>query len=93
MYNSLTTKFKKIANSKPSDIVFKGFEITYRYVKNLVLHPESFVQHVNDTDSKIFADFRFEPVTLKKGSVQADYWENKKIYFVKKTAGVVKGVY
>jgi len=93
LYNSIIKKFKATQNSKPSDMVFKGFEITYRYVKTLSQFPENFMDHLNDSRNKVFADLRFEPVlTLKDGEIP-DYWENKKLYFVKKTDGLVKAVY
>ena len=75
-------------------MVFKGFEITYRYIKTLYEHPEDFLQYVNDPRYKMFADFNFEPVPAPEtGQLGVDYWENKKIYFVKKTDGAIKGVY
>jgi len=93
VYNSVTAKFKKIANSRPSDMVFKGFEITYRYVKTLYEHPHDFLQYMNDVHYKLFADFNFQPIRSRSEESLMDYWENKKIYFVKKTDGAIKGVY
>jgi ABC-type branched-subunit amino acid transport system substrate-binding protein len=93
LYNAFVKKYKTTQNSKPSDMVFRGFEITYRYVKTLAQNPDSFIEHVNDSRNKVFADFRFEPVHILKDGETPDYWENKKLYFVKKTDGLVKGVY
>lgn len=93
VFTSLSKKFKKIANSKPSDMVFKGFEITYRYLKTYYYHPADFMQYINDSSRRIFADFKFEPIQSKDTSATINYWENKKIYFVKKTDGAIKGVY
>ncbi len=95
VYKSLTKKFNKIANSKPSDMVFKGFEITYRYIKTLYEHPVDFWQYLNNPKYKIFADYKFEPVTPKETNADSliNYWENSKIYFIKKTDGAIKGVY
>lgn len=92
-YRSIAKKFKTLANSNPSDMVYKGFEITYRYIKTLYRHPNDFLDHINDTNAKVFADFKFEPVTTENGSNEPDYWENSKIYFIKKTDGEIKGVY
>ena len=82
-----------MANSKPSDMAFKGFEITYRYLKTYYTHPSDFMKYINDSSDKIFADFNFEAVQSKDSSATINYWENKKIYFVKKTDGAIKGVY
>jgi hypothetical protein len=93
LYASISRKFKKIANSRPSDMVYKGFELTYRYVKTLAKYPDTFMQHLNDPACKVFADFDFEEVKARSNSDNPDYWENKKLYFIKKTDGAVKGVY
>jgi hypothetical protein len=93
LYNSILRKFKATQNSKPSDMVFKGFEITYRYIKTLSQFPNSFMGHLNDSRNKVFADLRFEPVYALNDSEIPDYWENTKLYFVKKTDGLVKGIY
>lgn len=93
VFSSITKKFKKVANSRPSDMVFKGFEITYRYVKTLYEHPHDFLSHVNDSKYKMFNNFNFQPVSSKENPLQVDYLENKKIYFIKKTDGLIKGVY
>jgi len=74
-------------------MVFKGFEITYRYVKTLYEHPIDFLQYMNDAQYKLFADFNFQPISSRNEASLMDYWENKKIYFVKKTDGAIKGVY
>lgn len=92
LYSNLSKKFTKIANSRPSDMFFKGFEITYRYVKTLAKHPENFLEHINDADNKVFADFNFQQVYTYSDD-SPNYLENKKLYFVKKTDGAVKGVY
>jgi hypothetical protein len=93
VYNSVSNKFKSIANSRPSDMVFRGFELTYRLVKTMARHPEDFSAHLNDSDSRVFTDFKFEPVQSKKTADSPDYYENKRVYFVKKTDGLIKGVY
>jgi hypothetical protein len=94
VFRSINQKFKATTNSRPSDMVFKGFELTYRMAKTLVSHPGAFIDHMNDADAKLFTAFKFEPVHLKPNSaVKADYYENKKVYFIKKTDGVLKGVF
>jgi hypothetical protein len=93
VFSSISKKFKALANSRASDMVFKGFEITYRYIKTMAEHPDDFMQFVNDPKYRIFAEFNFQPVISKENDLQTDYYENKKIYFVKKTDGQVRGVY
>jgi hypothetical protein len=93
-YTSITKKFTAHANSKPSDMVFKGFEITYRYIKTLYENPQTFWENMNNPKYKLFADFNIEVVAAKANENSLiKYWENNKIYFVKKTDGAIKGVY
>ena len=91
VYNSIAAKFKKLASSRPSDMVYKGFEVTYRFIKTLAEEPGDFMKHINDRDYRLFAEFDFQPVYMRK-SDEPDYVENKKVYFIKKTDGVVKTI-
>ncbi|TAD93368.1 MAG: hypothetical protein EAY75_01105 [Bacteroidetes bacterium] len=94
VFRSVSEKFKDIAKSRPSDMVFRGFELSYRFTKTMAAHPDAFNGHLNDGDARVFTDFKFEPVQSKASAgVSTDYYENKRVYFVKKTDGLIKGVY
>ena len=80
MLNSVYLKKYKI---KPGDMVFKGFEITYMFTKLLTKYPDDFINHINDKSFKIFCDYNFRPVLLKKENTKPDYFENKHLYFIK----------
>ena len=90
LYNTLNTEYKKIANSRPSDMFFRGYELTYRYVKNLASNREKFSNKINEKDFKVFADFNFEAVS--NGENKIDFYENDKVYFILKADGVLKGI-
>ena len=72
-------KFK----GKPSEMVFKGFESTHLFIKMLTAFPNDLLSHLNDTAYKVFSDFNFRPVFLKKENKVPDYFENKQLYFIK----------
>lgn len=78
----IDTYFKKF-KIKPSDMAFKGFESVYQYTKLLALSPENFMNNINDKSVKVFCDYNFKPVVLKKDKIIPDYFENKHLYFVK----------
>ncbi len=78
----IDTYFKKF-KIKPSDMAFKGFESVYQYAKLLALSPENFMNNINDKSVKVFCDYNFKPVVLKKDKVIPDYFENKHLYFIK----------
>lgn len=95
-YNAMALYYNKNLNSRPSDMALKGYELTYRYIKTLTRYPEpaDFARHVNDGAFKVFCDFNFQPVRNPASpGATVEYYENKKLYFVRKLDGNVKGIY
>ena len=90
LYNAINASYKKISKSKPSDLVFRGYELTYRYVKNLAENKDKFAERINKKDFKVFADFTFEPV--KSTEKDIDFYENENVYFILKLDGALKSV-
>ena len=84
MINSAYTKKYK---GKPTDMVFKGFECTYLFTKLITKYPEDVMNHLNDKGSKVFSDYNFKPVMIKKDASVPDYFENKHVYFVRMMNG------
>ncbi len=91
VYSAVQTRFKKMTNGRPGDMVFKGYEIAYRYIKTLS-QSSSFMSNINNAQYKIFNSFDVQPVFNKAGNTTPDYYENKKIYFIKKTNGAITNV-
>jgi len=85
-------RYKDKYYSRPSDMVFKGFEATYHFTKLLSKHSQSFLNNLADKDFTLFNEFKLEPVKIRKTSVGPDYYENKKLYFIKKQQGTVKSI-
>ncbi len=92
LVTSLANKFKARSRSRASDMVYRGYEITLRYISNLLSHIDQIVD-LSDIDGKVFSDFDIQPIKLRPQNDQPDYYENRKIYFIKKVDGIVKGVY
>ncbi len=91
--SSLVNKrYKEKYYSRPSDMVFKGYEITYHFTKLLQKYKDSLVNYLSDTSSALFNKFQLEPVRLRKTITKPDFIENKKLYFIKKQAGTVKSI-
>lgn len=86
-----TKRFKELTNARPGDMGFRGYEITLRYLKTYMAYPAEFIKHINDRQFRMFNDFEFKPVSLRDNG-QIDYRENKKVYLIKKTDGVIKTV-
>jgi hypothetical protein len=77
--------FKKVYKARPSDMAFKGFELTYYFIKLMFDKGVYFNAGVNDPSKKVFTSFNYQPVYLKEGETQPDYFENKNIYIIQKS--------
>jgi hypothetical protein len=84
--------FKTTFYSRPSDMVFRGFETLYHFAHLLTIHGKNLGSSLSDKKYMLFGEFDIQPV-INKTTMTHDYYENKKLYFVKKVDGVVKTVY
>jgi len=98
-YNTKTDKVSQeiisIFNTKlyarPSDMVFRGYEVMWKYSKLLLQYKADLASNLYNKSNKVFTDFDIQPV-LNKQTNSPDYFENKKLYFIRWQDGVVKGV-
>jgi hypothetical protein len=91
--SSLVNKrYKEKYYSRPSDMVFKGFEMTYHFTKLLSKHKNNLVNNLSDRSFTLFNQFALEPIRLKSTSIKPDFLENRKLYFIKKQAGSLKSI-
>jgi hypothetical protein len=88
----IVTVFNKIMSARPSDMVFRGYETTLRFTKILLQYGTDFASNLSNKQNKIFTDFDIQPV-LNKQTMDLDYFENKKLYFLKWQDGVIKAIY
>jgi hypothetical protein len=84
-------KYKALTNSLPGDMAYRGYELSVRYVKTHSVYGKKFIEHINDYRFKQFNEFNFQPVSVRENG-QTDYLENQKVYFVKKTDGIIQTV-
>ncbi|MHA4845522.1 ABC transporter substrate-binding protein [Flavitalea antarctica] len=90
---NLNRKYSKDYYVRPGEMVFRGFETTYQFSHMLVDTLEAPIQQKLVTDKyKVFYDFNIQPV-INKQTGKTDYYENKKLFFVKKIDGQIKAVY
>jgi len=98
-YNAKTDKISTEINNhfntkmyaRPSDMVFRGYEVMWKYSKLLALYKTDLSSNLNNKSNKVFTDFDIQPV-LNKQTMTMEYFENKKLYFIKWQDGVIKGV-
>jgi hypothetical protein len=84
--------FKTRFYSRPSDMVFRGYETTHRFAKLLRQYGKNLSGSIGEKKYKVFNDFDIQPVFLNRQNMTLDYFENKKLYFIRKLDGVVSVV-
>ncbi len=90
---SIGKHFKDNLYSRPSDMVFRGFETMYRFGKLLEEQGPNISSSLGEKKFKVFTDFDIQPVLLDNQKQQLDYFENKKLYIIKKLNGAVQTVF
>ena len=84
--------FNKIMFARPSDMVFRGYEVMFRYGRLLLQYGRDIASNLANKQTRVFTDFDIQPV-LSKPNMTLDYFENRKLYFLKWQDGVLKGVF
>lgn len=75
---------------RPSDMVFKGYEMMYRLTKLYSQQQSNFINSLNNKTFTVFNEFDIQPEKNNKQNQLPDYLENKKLYFIRKLDGVNK---
>lgn len=76
--------------SRPSDMVYWGYESTWRFTKLLLEYGPELYAHLAVNKFSLFTDYNVQPV-LNKQTNTLDYFENKKVYLVTRINGEVTG--
>lgn len=84
--------YRKRTFSRPTDVAFKGYELTWTFVHLLDKYDSTLMEHLDDKSFNILTEYDFKPIQWSKGSATPDYFENKRVYMVKKLNGVVTRV-
>ena len=87
----ITNYFNTKMFARPSDMVFRGYETTWKYARLLLQYGKDISSNLGNKQHKVFTDFDIQPI-LNKQSMALDYFENKRLYFLKWQDGVVRGV-
>ena len=90
---SIINHFNNNMFARPSDMVMRGYEAAWRFGKMLVKYGADINSNITRREFNVFRDFDIQPVMLNAENLTLDYFENKKLYFLKVQNGVVKAVY
>jgi hypothetical protein len=89
----LLQNYKAKFYSRPSDMVFRGYETVFHFSKLLLEYGKNLSGSIGEKKYKLFNDFDIEPVFLNRQTLALDYFENKKLYFIRKMDGNMTTVY
>lgn len=97
---SIQQFYKNRFYSRPSDMVYRGYETVMHFGQLLVAQRGHLDGSIGIRKFKVFDDFDIEPVFTNNAHAATpaqaptlQYLENKKVYFVKKVNGSVVAVY
>jgi len=78
--------------TRPSDMVYKGYEAMYHFTHLLLDYKYDFINHLSENKYVIANNFDIRPIMLQDSSFVPAYMENQNLYFVKKINGLVVSV-
>ena len=88
---SITDYFNTKMYARPSDMVMRGYETVWRFGKLLMQYKSDIASNLTRKEYNIFRELDIQPV-LNKQSMTLDYFENKKLYFLKWQDGIIKSI-
>lgn len=83
---NIEEEFRDKYFSRPTDMVFRGYETLLRFGRLLQQHGSNIASVIGEKKFKVFTDFDIQPV-LDPKTTTLEYFENRKIYFISKAAG------
>ena len=87
-FNNFTKTFTDATYGRPSDVAYKGYELTRYFVNLLFRYDDRLMQHLNERTYRSFTEYDFRPV-LNTKTGKPDYFENKRIYMLKRSNNIV----
>lgn len=86
---NITSFFNNEMYARPSDMVFRGYEATWKFAKLLLQYGKDISSNLTSKQYQVFTAYDIQPV-INRSTTSLDYFENKKLYFLKWQDGLVK---
>ncbi|HEX7847234.1 MAG TPA: amino acid ABC transporter substrate-binding protein [Chitinophagaceae bacterium] len=87
--SSISNHFNTKMFARPSDMVMRGYEAIWRFGKLLLKYPTDLNSSITRKEFNVFREFDIQPVMTNSQTMTLDYFENKKLYFVRWVKGSV----
>ncbi|NLR63965.1 amino acid ABC transporter substrate-binding protein [Chitinophaga varians] len=79
----LSDYFRRTYRARPSDMAYKGFDLTYYFVR--LLHNNGvYFNSAVESSPAVITRFNFQPVYVRDGEQTPSYFENKNIFIIQK---------
>jgi ABC-type branched-subunit amino acid transport system substrate-binding protein len=82
-------QFKNTIGIKSTITAYKAYELTFYFINLMLKYGQITMFNLDDPQFKLMTDFDFRPVKFNAKEVKPDYFENKKIYFLRRQNGIV----
>jgi ABC-type branched-subunit amino acid transport system substrate-binding protein len=86
-------EYRKRTYSRPTDMAFKGYELTWYFSGLLNKYGRDLIKHLDDNAFNLLTDYDFRPIIWNKETGLPDYYENKRVYMVRRYMGLSSVVY
>jgi hypothetical protein len=87
-YTNFTKTFTDLTYGRPSDLAYKGFELSWHFINLLLKYDDELMQHLNERNFRAFNEYDFKPI-FNKTSGRPNYFENKRVYILKRSSGLI----
>ena len=87
-WTNFTKTFTDFTYGRPSDLAYRGYELSWHFIGLLLKHGDEVMQNLNDHSFRSFTEFNFRP-NFNATSGKPDYYENKRIYILKRSSGLI----
>lgn len=91
--NDFEEAYRKKTFSRPSDIAYRGYELTWYFCKLVETYGSTMPVHLNSHEYYLMTDFDFRPIFWSRNATKPDYYENKRIYLIKRLNGIQNRLY
>ena len=88
---SITDHFNTDLYSRPGELVFRSYDATWHFTKLLLKYKNDLASDLTSKEFNLIHDLDIQPV-LNKKTMTLDYFENKKLFFVKWIDGIIRKV-
>jgi len=89
--NDIINHFNNTMYARPSDMVFRGYEVTWKFSRLLFQYGKDLSSNLANSKYNVFIDYNIQP-EINRQTMRLDYFENKKLYFLKWQDGAIKSV-